>query len=112
MVFRRKIKRLRAKSLLVWNQIRYIAEVLDEANLPAWNIQSIGSDFDGLVDPINMFWSSEDMPLLAMSLLSHAESYMKTEGANLKVFNQLEPEDIVEQFMHENARGFFGKWMC
>jgi hypothetical protein len=42
------------KSRLVWNQVRHIAEVLDKNGRKARNTAAIGSDFDGIVDPLKM----------------------------------------------------------
>lgn len=101
-----RYKRYQAKSELLWNQIRYIGELLDSQGLPAWEIQSVGSDFDGMIDPINMFWTSEDMPMLEMHLNIHAERYMQRHGSKLQSFNRIDPDEIIDKFMHENAMDF------
>jgi hypothetical protein len=101
-----RFKRYQAKSELLWNQIRYMAELLDAKGLPAWNIQSIGSDFDGMIDPINMFWTSEDMPMLETHLNIHAERYMDKHSKKLQSFNRIDPDEIVDKFMHDNAMTF------
>ena len=53
------------RSELVWKQIQYIAELLDDNDLFAWGNIAIGSDYDGLVDPLNSFLreQSEDRRL-------------------------------------------------
>jgi microsomal dipeptidase-like Zn-dependent dipeptidase len=62
---------------LVWKQIRYIAELLDRNERPGWNTAAIGSDFDGLVDPPNGYWSSEDFGILEENLVHHAYHYFR-----------------------------------
>ena len=99
-------KRKRKKSKLVWNQIQYIAELLDKKGLPAWDIQSIGSDFDGGVNVVNHFWTSKEFPELSNYLEYHATKFMNQRGRSFKEFNQLDPEEIVDKFMGGNAEAF------
>ena len=46
---------------LVWNQVRHIAEVLNMKGKYAWGIQALGTDFDGLIDPINGYWTAKEI---------------------------------------------------
>ena len=46
---------------LLWRQIQHVGEVLDSAGLPAWDYTCIGSDFDGLINPIGPFWTAAEM---------------------------------------------------
>jgi len=104
--FPNKRKQLRKKALLVWRQVMHIAEVLDKENLYCWGIQSIGSDFDGIVNPINGLWTSENMKDLAEELLNHAETYLSINSFRLKNYNRIEAIAIVENVMHLNAMDF------
>lgn len=101
---RRKI--LFHRSKLVWNQIQHIAETLAETGMYPWGIQSIGSDFDGIVDPINGYWTQEDMQFLDDYLLKHAYNYMQGEGKKLRTGSTTDPEEIVSRVMHLNAMEF------
>jgi microsomal dipeptidase-like Zn-dependent dipeptidase len=96
------------KSRLAWNQIRHIGEILDKKGMKAWNITALGSDFDGIVDPLNGFWTSESFPSLAENLLIHAREYMDQDGKKLKVTENrnTEPEEIVKNVMCENIMAF------
>ncbi|PQB04364.1 hypothetical protein BST85_05225 [Aureitalea marina] len=71
-----KRKQLNRKALLVWRQIEHMAEVLDHNDLFAWGIQCIGSDFDGIVDPINGLWTATNIKDLEEELLNHANDYL------------------------------------
>jgi microsomal dipeptidase-like Zn-dependent dipeptidase len=103
-------KMLFNKSKLVWNQIEHIAEVLNRNNQFAWGIQCIGSDYDGMVNPLNGFWTAEDMPLFDSYLEKHAYNFMVSEQSeDLKDFNKIKAADIVERFMRINTRGFLKK---
>lgn len=104
--FPNKRKQLIKKSLLVWRQILHIAEVLDRNILFCWGIQSIGSDFDGIVNPINGLWTAENMKDLAEELINHAESYLSKNMIMLNDFNRIEAKEIVERVMHKNALEF------
>jgi microsomal dipeptidase-like Zn-dependent dipeptidase len=101
---RRKI--LFHRSKLIWNQIQHIAEVLAEAGAYPWSIQAIGSDYDGIVDPINGYWTHEDLQFLDDYLLMHAYNYMQGEGKKLRTGNTVDPEEIVSRVMHLNAMEF------
>jgi len=105
---RRKV--LFHSSFLVWRQIQHIAELLDSLGLFAWGIQTIGSDYDGMIDSINGFWTAENLPTLEDYLLMHAHNYMKS-GQNklIHIFNKLDPEEIVNRFMGDNAYKFVMK---
>lgn len=106
---RRKV--LFHSSLLLWRQIQHIAELLDANGLYAWGTQSIGSDYDGVVNPINGYWTAENLPTLSDYLLKHAYTYMGAGGKNLKqAFNKIDPEEIVSNMMGDNAYRFILKY--
>ncbi|MDN3723511.1 membrane dipeptidase [Aequorivita sp. SDUM287046] len=106
MIFPNKRKQLNKKALLVWRQVQHIAEVLDKEGLFCWGIQCIGSDFDGIVNPINGLWTAENMKDLAEEMLNHAENYLSKNLILLNDFNRINAEDIVERVMHINAMEF------
>lgn len=94
-------------SLIIWRQIQHIAEVLDHSNQYAWGIASIGSDFDGTINPLKGLWTAEYMPLMADQLLLLADRYLR--GKNKLVLpenSKTTPEEIVEKFVFENALSF------
>jgi microsomal dipeptidase-like Zn-dependent dipeptidase len=100
-------KMLFHKSKLIWNQIQHIAEVLNRNGQYAWGIQCIGSDNDGMVNPLNGFWTAEDMPLFDSYLEKHAYNFIASSASdNLKDYNKMTAADIVERFMHSNAHDF------
>jgi microsomal dipeptidase-like Zn-dependent dipeptidase len=93
------------RSELLWNQIQHILELLDEEGLFAWNCIVIGSDFDGIIDSLNSFWTSEELPFLADFLERHAYNYMRT--ANLKVKeNSINADEIISRIMSTNGLHF------
>lgn len=94
------------RSRLLWNQIQHTAAVLDNNGYYPWSIQSIGSDYDGIIDPINGFWTSEDLVVLDDYLLKHAYNYMNGDGKKLNSGNDTDPEEIIARVMSTNAMEF------
>lgn len=106
LIFASRNKRLLAKSKLIWEQILYIARVLDNESLPAWDIQVLGSDFDGIIDPINLFWTAEDIDDLERCLTTHVSEFMANESNVFKSFNRISVDEIVSKFIWRNAETF------
>lgn len=104
--FPNKRKQLRKKSLLVWRQVEHIAEVLNTNNLFCWGIQSIGSDFDGIVNPIKGLWTAENIKDLGEEMVHHARAYLQENRDGLKDFNRISAETVVERVLHGNAMEF------
>lgn len=97
---------------LLWNQIQHIAEVLDRNGRFAWGIQSLGSDFDGVVDPINGFYTSAHFKNLRNYLLEYADNFLKehaverlTQDSNRRTSKA----EIVDRFLSKNVLGFLKK---
>lgn len=103
-------KMLFKQSKLVWNQIQHMAEVLNENGEFAWGIQCIGSDYDGIVNSLNGFWTAKEMPLFDSYLEKHAFNFLNSSQANnLSEDNKITADEIVERFMHTNAFDFLKK---
>ena len=98
------------RSVLLWNQIQHIVELLDKNNLFAWDCLAIGSDFDGMIDPLNGYLTHETMVHLEEYTERHAYNYMQGRGKlMLKPFNQIPPDEIVQRIFHSNAMSFMRK---
>lgn len=104
---------LYAWAKLVWNQVRHIAELLDMNGRYAWGIQALGTDFDGIVDPINGYWTSESIDDLDDYLIKHAFNYLKEVSRPCPLMQQrnksISAEEIVERVMTSNALNFLSK---
>jgi len=109
-VFKSKLGRERIltnAALFVWRQIHYIAVLLDINLLPAWDVQCLGSDNDGIVNPIDGIWTSEDFGLLRKYLLPHAQEYVANPDYHMDLpENLISAEMIVEKFMATNMITF------
>jgi microsomal dipeptidase-like Zn-dependent dipeptidase len=100
---------LREATDLVWRQIQHIVEVLDSAGLEAWDIPCIGSDYDGIVNPVDGIWTSEDFKTLSDYLYNRAGKYVRSRAfKNLQLAKnkQINEEDIVYKIMGDNAYQF------
>jgi hypothetical protein len=100
-----KTKRRRKKAYLVWRQIEHMAEILDNAGMACWNVQAIGSDFDGIVDPINEYWTAENINSLKTELLPHATHYLRSKVFKRQA-NALEATVILDKVFTDNAVKF------
>lgn len=92
---------------LIWNQIQYIAELLDSAGLFSWGTACIGSDFDGTINPLNGLLTTADFPALAENLLELAHDYLKQQSVlRLEINRQISAEEIVRRFTVDNICSF------
>lgn len=104
-------KRMHYRSQLIWNQVQYVAELLDDNGMFAWGTLAMGSDFDGIVDPVNTFWTFEEYIDIKSYLERHAHNYVSTQASRLKnSFNRISADTIVQRLFQENAWSFFEKW--
>lgn len=100
-------KMLRVRSKFVWKQIEHIALILDEQNKNAWDIQCLGTDFDGIVDPLNGWWTARELGFIDSYLETHAHKFLTSlKGKALKLKNRLNAEEIIAKFMYLNAERF------
>lgn len=107
----RRHKIMHYRSDLVWKQIQYIAELLDRNGLYAWGNMAIGSDYDGMVDPLNSFWTVEEYDDLMQYLERHAWEYLKQTPHPMQLaMNQVRADKIVENIFSNNAWAFFSRW--
>jgi microsomal dipeptidase-like Zn-dependent dipeptidase len=108
-IFLHKIRHVRAE--LLWNQIQYIAELLNKNRLPAWDIMAIGSDFDGIINPINGFLTAEELNTLMEFIERYAYNYMNDRGKKeLSRRNQIKAAEIVQRIFSTNATHFLTRW--
>lgn len=104
-------KAMHYRSELLWKQIQYIGELLDANNMYAWGHLAIGSDYDGIVDPLNSFWTMEQYDELAGYLERHAYNYFDKQSSRLRNgFNIIGPDQLIQQIFCDNAWNFFKRW--
>jgi microsomal dipeptidase-like Zn-dependent dipeptidase len=92
---------------IIWSQIRHVAELLDHHGLYAWGTASIGSDFDGFVNPLEGIWTMKDFPELRQALQEEANAYLKGPNRLTLTENRsITPEEVVDKFCYGNTTGF------
>jgi hypothetical protein len=111
-------RQLYKKAYYVWRQIEGIALLLYadrefmSNNKDPWGIQALGSDFDGIVDPLDGFWSHKEYKLLAHYLRLHAGLFLKSNKARrLPNHGQLTADSIIEKFLFLNADAFMRTYL-
>ena len=63
---------------------------------------AIGSDGEGRREPLNGFWTSEELPFLADFLERHAYNYMSNASFRVKE-NNIKADKIIERIMSTNG---------
>lgn len=101
-----KKRRNKNKSELIWNQVQHIAEILNKNNLFCWKTVAIGSDFDGIVNPIKGLWTAENIETIKPYLIEKAQDYLDENGSNLKSQNQISAQEIIDRLLFINANEF------
>jgi Membrane dipeptidase (Peptidase family M19) len=104
-----KKKQLKRWMRLVWNQIRHIADLLDNNNLPAWDIICLGTDFDGIIDPVDRYWTSAELRCMYKDLLDYADEYVAHKSFRIAT-SHIAPKDILEKVFSKNAINFLKKY--
>ncbi|REE27581.1 membrane dipeptidase (peptidase family M19) [Winogradskyella pacifica] len=99
-------RRYENKSQLIWNQIQRIGEILDENGLFCWETVAIGSDFDGIINPIKGLWTAENIKDIKPYLIKNAENYLKSNASKLQTQNQISAEEIIDRLLFINADAF------
>lgn len=98
---------LRKNTYFIWRQIQHIATYLDNLGKNAWDIQAVGSDYDGIINPLDGLWTVTELKDIDKYLIHHARDFLKSNrGQHLQPKNQLSAETIVEKFMTGNAKAF------
>lgn len=82
----------------------------------AWDILSIGSDFDGMIDALDNYVKASDFPILAKDLKVFIDNCkgIPEIGINEYEFNKLKfdysSDEIIEKISHSNAMNFLKKY--
>ncbi len=98
-------------AMVIWKQIEYIAELLDQKGLFAWGTACIGSDYDGTINPLPGVWTAEYFPNLYENLLINANNYLKkTNRLFVSENRNITSEEILQRFFIDNAIAFLKKY--
>lgn len=92
-----------------WKNIKTVAEhcySLNPSDNP-WKMICLGSDLDGIINPLNKFRTAADFQSLATVLLKNIQAYWDAGNSKIPV-NHLgkDAHDVVYQIMYANALNF------
>lgn len=95
----------------IWQQIQYIAEVLDKKELFGWGTACIGSDYDGTINPLPGVWTAEYFSALQEALFLKASNYLKSPNSLAVNENKIiSPEEILSRFFLDNTKIFLERF--
>ena len=89
---------------LIWDNLFQIVDAI--GNKSAWDIISIGSDYDGAIQHVEGYETAEKMPLLYDDLLT----YLKKENYQKDLWYDLEPIQILNKIFQKNAMVFLERY--
>lgn len=96
---------------VIWQQIQYIAEVLDKKELFCWETACIGSDYDGTINPLPGVWTAEYFSTLHEKLLQKASNYLKNPNLlTLEENRSISPEEVLSRFFLDNTIKFLERF--
>jgi hypothetical protein len=78
-----------------------------------WDYICLGTDFDGVIHPINLFLEEADLTELAVCLLQHLAHYYESPKCPISNSNKYfyPPSTILNKVMYENAQRFLKRWL-
>ncbi|MBN2669022.1 MAG: membrane dipeptidase [Bacteroidales bacterium] len=100
-------KRFKATSGLIWNNIEHIVKVCNSEQINPWPHICIGSDYDGIINPVNGFWTLEYLPRFYQYLWKHMDEFLKKNPALSFGMSQT---DIMQGLFSKNMIRFMLKY--
>jgi len=95
-----------------WKNILAIAEhcyELDQ-NADPWKIICLGSDFDGIINPLNKFRTSTDLQALSECILKNLIDYWASGKSKIPINHLgIDAHTVVYNIMYKNAKEFITK---
>ena len=102
---------MHSNAKLFWNNVQHIVQLLDKNNLFAWDCIALGSDNDGIIDPINKFWTSEEVDDLIQYVERHAFNFLKKPETVFQVpANKITAAEAIDRIFNSNAMEFIRKY--
>jgi hypothetical protein len=80
--------------------------MLDAHGLFCWGNTSVGSDFDGSINPFPGILTVEGFEPLSRELKVLAREFLCQQTLSLPANNQLSPEEIIDLFLYGNLHRF------
>ena len=93
-------------SKLIWNNIEQFVRVCATESLNPWPHICIGSDYDGIINPINGFWTLKYMPRFKTYLQKHLHKFLRE---NKKMDFGMTEQEIIDGIFSRNTTDFIIK---
>jgi hypothetical protein len=81
-----------------------------QVTLAQWRIVSIGSDFDGIMNPIDICPTTSDIPAFFRFLNHYLPYYDKLINGRRSVLAGEDPEKLMRMVFYENGESFIKTW--
>ncbi|MBL7900904.1 MAG: membrane dipeptidase [Bacteroidia bacterium] len=97
----------------VMHNILWIVEVIERynrskgSNLNAWEHISLGTDFDGIINPLNQYWEASRLPSMREALRTLLHDYFN--GRNRTVTPQ-DTDGVLDKIFYSNALRFLQQY--
>jgi hypothetical protein len=107
-IFRKKQKQSYLEAEYFWKQIITIAEFAYTNGFSEnpWQCICLGSDYDGIINPLNSYCDSSSLPTLYMNLIEYLNGYWSKASIIPTNHNGKDAQDIIYQIMYKNAYNF------
>ncbi|HEX9980203.1 MAG TPA: membrane dipeptidase [Flavobacterium sp.] len=95
-----------------WNQIITIAEHAYKNGYQAdpWKCIALGSDYDGIINPLNSYPDALSLNVLYNHLIAHLDEYWEASAPTIpKEYQGFDSADVIYRIMYKNALDFIGK---
>jgi len=108
-IFQRKQKREYLHAMYFWQNLISIAEFAYQNGFSTdpWKCICMGSDYDGIINPLNTYRDAETLPNLYNYLIEYLNDYWKDRNSIIpKHHGGWKSEDVIYRIMYKNAYEF------
>lgn len=106
-IFRKREKKAFYEAEYFWNQIKTIAEFAYTNGFTEnpWKCICLGSDYDGVINPLNSYRDSSSITVLYNNLIVYLNEYWDKNPIIKKKIDQ-DAQDVIYDIMYKNAFDF------
>lgn len=107
-IYNSKNKKAYNDASYVWDQIITIAEFAYKNNYTdkPWQCIALGTDYDGVINPLNNYRDASTMSLLYNNLVLYLTEYWKKSNPTIPKKADINAQDVIYAVMYKNAYHF------
>ena len=97
---------------MIWHNMRYIAELANTVIQPTqsvWDFISLGTDYDGIINPMPDFGTADRIPMLRTMISGLLTTYLATTTAINNQDRQMGVDAILDKIFFQNIIDFAAK---